>query len=97
MHHPNHSTNEEKTKTQIICKCEPNCSWEQKTEIECQGPCRHQTALYPKVNYFFKIIRDFSSSDKINRQVNSILVSASVKATTDTTPEDGWTYAIRFK
>ena len=49
------STNPEKAKTKITCACGTlGCSWNQAAEFECQGPCRRQTALYTKLNYYFK-------------------------------------------
>ena len=34
-----HSSNPDKAKTQIVCKCDAiaGCNWEKKVEMECQG------------------------------------------------------------
>lgn len=92
------STNPEKAKTKITCACGTlGCSWNQAAEFECQGPCRRQTALYTKLNYYFKVTKEYSSSkDRINVAVDSILVTVSVKAIQPTDDENGWTLAVRF-
>ena len=70
------SSNPEKQKTVIACGCVAwACSWTQKAEITCQKTCRKQTALYPKLNYYFKVLRDFSTeSDMIGQEIDAILV-----------------------
>ena len=89
-----HSSNPDKVKTQIDCKCKSTgCSWQKRAEFSCQGPCRHPTSLFTKTNYYFKILKDYSTVP-INIATDSVLVLLSSKARTKT---NDWTMAIRFK
>ena len=89
-----HSSNPDKVKTQIDCKCKSTgCSWKKRVEFSCQGPCRHPTSLFTKTNYYFKILKDYSTVP-INIATDSVLVLISAKARTKT---NDWTMAIRFK
>ena len=89
-----HSTNPNKLKTQIECKCDATgCNWKKIVEMSCQGPCRHQNLLFTKTSYYFKVLKDFNTTP-INVAAESVLVLVSAKARTNT---KDWTLAFGYK
>ena len=80
-----------KRKTKILCKCEENvCTWQQKVEFVCEGPCR---AFQKESSRPFRVLKDYSTSGTFGTATNSVLVKLKVRSMATT---DDWTFLVRF-